>query len=603
MAPPLLKLDGIRLTFGGTPLLDGASLMVGPGERLALVGRNGSGKSTLLKIAAGLVEPQDGEVFRQPTATVRYLPQSPDWQGFSTVRAYVEAGLGPADDINRVALVIDRLGLSGDEDPATLSGGEARRAALARVLAPEPDLLLLDEPTNHLDLATIEWLEEELQRTSSALVTISHDRRFLERVSRATVWLDRGVTRRLDKGFAHFEDWRDQVLEEEERDQHKLARKIEREEHWLRYGVTARRKRNVRRLGELHALREKHRSHRGAEGVATMTASDAAESGKLVIEAKGLAKSYDGLQVVKDFSTRILRGDRLGLVGPNGAGKTTLINLLTGKLEPDEGSLRLGANLEIAILDQKRALDPLETLSHFLTDGRGDSVVVNGQERHVVSYMKDFLFKPEQARTPIRELSGGERARLVLARLLARPANLLVLDEPTNDLDMETLDLLQELVEGFPGTVLLVSHDRDFLDRTVTSTIAPAGDGRWIEYAGGYADMMAQRKGEELERRKARTAEQQKTRSAGNAGAPKAASKKLSYKQKFALETLPKKIDELADEIAALEKKLADPNLYTRDAAAFQRFSKELDDARASSEKMEEEWLELEMLREEIEGA
>ncbi|MBN7762368.1 ATP-binding cassette domain-containing protein [Nitratireductor aquibiodomus] len=603
MAPPLLKLDGIRLTFGGTPLLDGASLMVGPGERLALVGRNGSGKSTLLKIAAGLVEPQDGEVFRQPTATVRYLPQSPDWQGFSTVRAYVEAGLGPADDINRVALVIDRLGLSGDEDPATLSGGEARRAALARVLAPEPDLLLLDEPTNHLDLATIEWLEEELQRTSSALVTISHDRRFLERVSRATVWLDRGVTRRLDKGFAHFEDWRDQVLEEEERDQHKLARKIEREEHWLRYGVTARRKRNVRRLGELHALREKHRSHRGAEGVATMTASDAAESGKLVIEAKGLAKSYDGLQVVKDFSTRILRGDRVGLVGPNGAGKTTLINLLTGKLDPDEGSLRLGANLEIAILDQKRALDPLETLSHFLTDGRGDSVVVNGQERHVVSYMKDFLFKPEQARTPIRELSGGERARLVLARLLARPANLLVLDEPTNDLDMETLDLLQELVEGFPGTVLLVSHDRDFLDRTVTSTIAPAGDGRWIEYAGGYADMMAQRKGEELERRKARTAEQQKTRSAGNSGAPRAASKKLSYKQKFALETLPKKLDELADEIAALEKKLADPNLYTRDAAAFQRFSKELDDARASSEKMEEEWLELEMLREEIEGA
>lgn len=603
MAPPLLKLDDIRLTFGGTPLLAGASLMVGPGERLALVGRNGSGKSTLLKIAAGLVEPQDGEIFRQPTATIRYLPQTPDWQGFATVRAYVEAGLGPADDINRVALVIDRLGLTGDEDPATLSGGEARRAALARVLAPEPDLLLLDEPTNHLDLATIEWLEEELQRTSSALVTISHDRRFLEKVSRATVWLDRGVTRRLDKGFAHFEDWRDQVLEEEEREQHKLARKIEREEHWLRYGVTARRKRNVRRLGELQALREKHRSHRGAEGVATMAASDAAESGKLVIEAKGLAKAYDGLQVVKDFSTRILRGDRVGLVGPNGAGKTTLINLLTGKLEPDEGSLRLGANLEIAILDQKRALDPLETLSHFLTDGRGDSVVVNGQERHVVSYMKDFLFKPEQARTPIRELSGGERARLVLARLLARPANLLVLDEPTNDLDMETLDLLQELVEDFPGTVLLVSHDRDFLDRTVTSTIAPAGDGRWIEYAGGYSDMMAQRKGEELERRKARGAEQQKAKPAGNAGAPKSAAKKLSYKQKFALETLPKKIDELADEIAALEEKLADPNLYTRDAAAFQRFSKELDTARASREKMEEEWLELEMLREEVEGA
>ncbi|EKF42061.1 ABC-F family ATP-binding cassette domain-containing protein [Nitratireductor indicus] len=601
MAPPLLKLDGIRLTFGGTPLLDGTGLMVGPGERVALVGRNGSGKSTLLKIAAGLVEPQDGEVFRQPTATVRYLPQAPDWQGFSTVRAYVEAGLGPADDINRVALVIDRLGLTGEEDPATLSGGEARRAALARVLAPEPDLLLLDEPTNHLDLATIEWLEDELQRSTSALVTISHDRRFLEKVSRSTVWLDRGVTRRIDKGFAHFEDWRDKLLEEEERDHQKLGRQIAREEHWLRYGVTARRKRNVRRLGELHALRERHSTHRRAEGVATMTASDAAESGKLVIEAKGLVKSYDGLTVVRDFSTRILRGDRVGLVGPNGAGKTTLINLLTGMLEPDAGTVRLGANLEIAMLDQKRALDPQETLAHFLTDGRGDSVVVNGEERHVVSYMKDFLFKPEQARTPIRELSGGERARLVLARLLARPANLLVLDEPTNDLDMETLDLLQELVEGFPGTVLLVSHDRDFLDRTVTSTIAPAGDGRWIEYAGGYSDMMAQRKGEELERRKTRTAsENAKPKSAEPA--QKAGSKKLSYKQKFALETLPQKIEALTGEIETLEAKLSDPALYARDVTAFDRFTKELDEKRILRERSEEEWLELEMLREEIEG-
>ncbi|MCR4266576.1 ABC-F family ATP-binding cassette domain-containing protein [Nitratireductor sp. ZSWI3] len=601
MAPPLLKLDAIRLTFGGTPLLDGASLMVGPGERLALVGRNGSGKSTLLKIAAGLVEPQEGEVFRQPTATIRYLPQSPDWQGFATVRAYVEAGLGPADDVNRVALVIDRLGLSGEEDPATLSGGEARRAALARVLAPEPDLLLLDEPTNHLDLATIEWLEEELQRSSSALVTISHDRRFLERVSRATVWLDRGVTRRLDKGFAHFEEWRDKVLEEEEREQYKLGRQIVREEHWLRYGVTARRKRNVRRLGELQALRERHRTHVRAEGVASMTASDAAESGKLVIEARGLGKAYDGHAVVKDFSTRILRGDRVGFVGPNGAGKTTLVNLLTGILQPDEGSHRLGVNLEIAMLDQKRALDPQETLAHFLTDGRGDSVVVNGQERHVVSYMKDFLFKPEQARTPIRDLSGGERARLVLARLLARPANLLVLDEPTNDLDMETLDLLQELVEGFPGTVLLVSHDRDFLDRTVTSTIAPAGEGRWVEYAGGYSDMMAQRKGEELERRKARGASETPKEKPAPA-ASKAAMKKLSYKQKFALETLPQKIEQLGAEIDGLEAKLSDPALYARDASAFERFTKELDEKRDTRARLEEEWLELEMLREEIEG-
>ncbi|EKF18957.1 ABC-F family ATP-binding cassette domain-containing protein [Nitratireductor pacificus] len=603
MAPPLLKLEGIRLTFGGTPLLDGASLMVGPGERLALVGRNGSGKSTLLKIAAGLVDPQDGEMFRQPTATVRYLAQSPDWQGFPTVRAYVEGGLGPADDINRVALVIDRLGLTGEEDPATLSGGEARRAALARVLAPEPDLLLLDEPTNHLDLATIEWLEDELQRTSSALVTISHDRRFLEKVSRATVWLDRGVTRRLDRGFAYFEDWRDTVLEEEEREQHKLGRQIAREEHWLRYGVTARRKRNVRRLGELHTLRERHRTHVRAEGLATMTASDAAESGKLVIEAKGLQKAYGDTAVVRDFSIRVQRGDRIGLVGPNGAGKTTLVNLLTGMLAPDAGTLRHGANLEIAMLDQKRALDPQETLAHFLTDGRGDSVVVNGQERHVVSYMKDFLFKPEQARTPIRELSGGEKARLVLARLLSRPANLLVLDEPTNDLDMETLDLLQELVEGFPGTVLLVSHDRDFLDRTVTSTLAPAGDGRWIEYAGGYSDMMAQRRGEELERRKLRAAAEAPRTKPASAEAPKPVSKKLSYKQKFALETLPQKIEQLGAEIGGLEAKLSDPALYARDAKAFERFTRELDEKRGARDRFEEEWLELEMLREEIEGA
>jgi len=603
VAPPLLKLDDIRLTFGGTPLLAGASLMIGPGERVALVGRNGSGKSTLLKIAAGLVDPQEGEVFRQPTATLRYLPQAPDWQGFETVRAYVEAGLGPADDMNRVALVLDKLGLTGEEAPASLSGGEARRAALAKVLAPQPDLLLLDEPTNHLDLNTIEWLEDELQRSASAVVVISHDRRFLEKVSRATVWLDRGVTRRLEKGFAYFEDWRDKLLEEEEREQEKLGRQIAREEHWLRYGVTARRKRNVRRLSELHELRARHRNYRGAEGVATMRASDAALSGKLVIEAENLTKSFGDLTVVKDFSIRILRGDRVGLVGPNGAGKTTLLKLLTGALEPDEGKVRLGANLDIATLDQNRAaLDPNETLAHFLTDGRGETVVVNGQERHVVSYMKDFLFKPEQARTPVRELSGGERARLVLARLLSRPANLLVLDEPTNDLDMETLDLLQELVEGFPGTVILVSHDRDFLDRTVTSTIAPAGNGRWIEYAGGYSDMMAQRKGEELDRRKIRAAQESSRGVQGQAEPQRQSAKKLSYKQKFALETLPDRIEAIGAEIAQLEEKLADPMLYSRDAAAFSKLSQELDRKRAEREQMEEEWLELEMLREEIEG-
>ena len=604
MAPPLLKLDQIHLTFGGTPLLAGADLSAEAGDRIALVGRNGSGKSTLLKIAAGLVEHQDGEVFRHPAATVRYLSQTPDMEGFATVRAYVEAGRGPADDPHRVTYLLEQLGLTGEENPATISGGEARRAALARVLAPEPDILLLDEPTNHLDLTTIEWLEEELARSKSAIILISHDRRFLERVSRATVWLDRGQTRRLDRGFAHFEEWRDQVLEEEEREQHKLGRQIVREEHWLRYGVSARRKRNMRRLGELQTMRQQHRNHRGAEGVAKMAASDAAESGKLVIEAKGISKAYDDVPIVTNFSTRIARGDRIGLVGPNGAGKTTLLKMLIGELAPDSGTIRLGVNLEIATLDQKREqLDPDETLAHFLTRGRGDSLTVNGQEKHVASYMKDFLFRPEQMRTPVRELSGGERARLMLARILAQPANLLVLDEPTNDLDMETLDLLQELVAGFAGTVILVSHDRDFLDRTVTSTIAPEGDGKWVEYAGGYADMLAQRGSRSFARRGGK--EKISATEAGAApaaAAPKQPSKKLSYKQKFALETLPKRMEETQAKMAKLEQKLADPALFAKDPSGFQKIAAELDKERAALTAMEEEWLELEMLREELEG-
>ncbi|RWH74369.1 ABC-F family ATP-binding cassette domain-containing protein [Mesorhizobium sp.] len=604
MAPPLLNLDGIKLTFGGTPLLDGAALSASAGEKIALVGRNGSGKSTLLKIAAGMIEPQDGEVFRQPSATVRYLPQMPDMDGFATVRAYVEAGLGPADDPHRATYLMEHLGLTGEEKPGDLSGGEARRAALARVMAPEPDILLLDEPTNHLDLSVIEWLEEELARTSSAVILISHDRRFLERVTRATVWLDRGQTRRLDKGFAHFEEWRDQVLEEEEREQHKLGRQIVREEHWLRYGVTARRKRNMRRLGELQTMRQRFRGHRGAEGTATMVASDAAESGKLVVEAKGIDKSFGDLTVVKGFSTRIQRGDRVGLVGPNGAGKTTLLKMLTGELAPDAGTVRLGVNLEIATLDQKReAVDPQETLAHYLTDGRGENLLVNGEQRHVVSYMKDFLFKPEQARTPVRELSGGERARLLLARVLARPANLLVLDEPTNDLDMETLELLQELVAGFAGTVILVSHDRDFLDRTVTSVIAPEGNGRWIEYAGGYSDMLAQRGGSKLEDRKARSkAEAAEASPKAEQAAPKGPAKKLSFKQKFALDSLPKKIEAVTASIARLENNIADPAFYERDPVSFQKTIAALDKERATLAALEEEWLELEMLREEMEG-
>ena len=608
MAPPILKLDDIKLTFGVTPLLDGANLQVEPGDRICLVGRNGSGKSTLMKIAAGLVEAQSGEVFRHPSATIRYLEQAPDFAGYDTVQAYAEAGLGPGDDPYRVTYILEHLGLTGQEHPDSLSGGEARRAALARVMAPEPDILMLDEPTNHLDLPTIEWLEGELQQTRSALVLISHDRRFLEKVSTSTVWLDRGQSRRLNRGFAHFEEWRDKVLEEEELEQHKLGKAIEREEHWMRYGVTARRKRNMRRVGELQAMRADYRGHKGPQGSVQATAAEVRESGKLVIEADAITKSYGERVIIAPFSLRVHRGDCIGLVGPNGAGKTTLLKMLTGQLEPDSGTVKLGTNLEIATLDQKREdLNPNDTLAHYLTDGRGDNLLVNGELKHVTGYMKDFLFQPEQARTPIRNLSGGERARLILARILARPTNLLILDEPTNDLDIETLDLLQEIVAGFSGTVILVSHDRDFLDRTVTSTIAPANpdqpDGRWIEYAGGYSDMMAQRKGAAEEKRKAEKQEKAKTAPSASASQdPSKAKGKLSFKQKFALENLPKEMEKAQGEIAKREQRMADPNLFTKDPATFNTLAQEMTKLREKLEAMEEEWLELEMLREEIEG-
>src|SRR5580658_8242674 len=501
MAPPLLQLKDIALTFGGTPLLAGAELSVSPGERVSLVGRNGTGKSTLLKIAAGLVEPDRGSVFIQPGTVVRYLPQEPDLSGFTSTLDYVEAGLRPGDDRHAARRLLEQLGLTGLEDPAKLSGGEARRASLARALAANPDILLLDEPTNHLDLTTIEWLERDLNSRRAALVIISHDRRLLSTLSRSTVWLDRGQTRRLDRGFAHFEEWRDAVLAEEERDQHKLDRKIVAEEHWMRYGVTGRRKRNMRRVGQLQALREQRRSYRGVAGNAVITAGSAAPSGALVIEAAGIGKSYDGRPIVDDFSIRIQRGDRIGIVGPNGSGKTTLINMLTGVLQPDTGSVRLGTTLAVATLDQHRdSLDPNVTVTEALTEGHGDTVMVNGNAKHVVSYMKDFLFASEQARTPLGKLSGGERGRLMLARVLAKPSNLLVLDEPTNDLDMETLDVLDDMLAEYPGTVLLISHDRDFLDRLVSGVIAPEGAGRWLEYAGGYSDMLAQR-GADLARR------------------------------------------------------------------------------------------------------
>ena len=606
MAPPLIQLKDIALTFGGTPLLAGVELSVSAGERVCLIGRNGSGKSTLLKIAAGLIEADGGSRFVQPGATIRYLPQEPDFAGHATTLAYVEAGLGPGDDRYPARYVLEQLGLHGDEDPAHLSGGEARRAALARVLAPSPDILLLDEPTNHLDLSTIEWLEGELDGRRSALVIISHDRRFLSNLSRSTAWLDRGKIKQIDRGFAGFESWRDEVLAEEEREQHKLDRKIVDEEHWLRYGVSGRRKRNVKRLGNLHALRQQRRDYRGATGNASLAAAESEKSGRLVIEAKGICRTYGDRTIVDNFSIRVQRGDRVGIVGPNGAGKTTLIEMLTGANPPDSGSIRFGANIEMATLDQHReSLDPKSTLAEALTGGRGDHVIVGGKPKHVVGYMKDFLFAEEQRRTPLEALSGGERGRLMLARALAKPSNLLVLDEPTNDLDLETLDVLEEMLGDYEGTVILISHDRDFLDRVVTSVIVPEGNGRWIEYAGGYTDMLAQR-GADLKREAPKTpaADKKEAEKEAKAAVPSASPKRrLSFNEKHALETLPKTMAKLQAEIEKQRLALDDPDLYAKDRKKFDQASAAMTKAQEELQVAEDKWLELEVLREEIEQA
>jgi ATP-binding cassette subfamily F protein uup len=607
MAPPLIQLTDIALTFGGTSLLDGVDMAVGAGERICLVGRNGSGKSTLLRIAAGLIEPDRGMRFVQPGALVRYLPQEPDLSAYATTRAYVEAGLSASDDPHRAQHLLEDLGLDGTEDPANLSGGEARRAALAHVLAPEPQILLLDEPTNHLDLPAIEWLEARLQQSRAALVLISHDRRFLEKLSRTTVWLDRGRAKRVELPFSGFEAWRDQQLEEEETQQHKLDRRIVAEEHWVHGGVTGRRKRNVRRMADLRKLRQQRRDYRAVQGKATLTVAEAETSSSLVIEAKGISKSFGDPTIVRDLSLRLMRGDRLGIVGPNGSGKTTLVSLLTGTQAPDAGDVRIGVSVEMAALDQGReSLDPSWTLSEALTRGRGDTVTIGGEKKHVVAYMKDFLFQPEQRKTPIHALSGGERGRLMLARALATPSNLLVLDEPTNDLDLETLDVLEDVMADYKGTVILISHDRDFLDRVVTSVIVPEGDGRWTEYPGGYQDMLVQR-GDELKRRevKAKPAASSDASDAAptaqDTAAP-AAKKRLSFKDKHALDTLPGEIAALEKKKASLSKMLDDPDLYTRDRKRFADVSETLTETESALAAAEERWLELELLRSEIEG-
>jgi ATP-binding cassette subfamily F protein uup len=598
--PPLLQLRDTGLTLGGAPLLDGAELSISAGDRIAVVGRNGSGKSTLFRIAAGQIAADRGSRFVQPSARLAYLPQEPDMSGFATTLDYVLAGLNEFDDAYAARAMMAELGVDPAADPARLSGGEARRAALVRTLSPEPEILLLDEPTNHLDLVAIEWLEARLAESRSALALISHDKRLLADLTRATIWLDRGRTRRLDQGFGAFEAWRDAKLEEEELERHKLDRKIVNEEHWMRYGVTARRKRNMRRVGELADLRSERREALRSVGVAAMIAQDTKASGALVIDAEQISKSYGDREIVRGFSMRVMRRDRIGVVGANGAGKTTLINILTGALEPDSGVVRLGANVTMASLDQQRAsLEPTTTLVDALTGGGSDYVTINGERRHVMGYMRDFLFPPEQARTPIGKLSGGERGRLMLARALAKPSNLMVLDEPTNDLDIETLDLLQELLGEYSGTILLVSHDRDFLDRVATSVVVGEGDGRWVEYAGGYSDMVAQR-GYGLAGPLAAPVQiaEKADRQPAERAAPK---RKLRFNEKRALETLPGRIDKLRADLGALERKLADADFPVREPTAFTAATRAYAELRDALVGAEDEWLGLELLREELE--
>ena len=575
-------------------------MSVHAGDKICLVGRNGSGKSTLMKIAAGIVEHDKGERFVQPGTTFHYLPQEPDLAGHETIEAYIEAGLGPQDNLHLALAMAEELGLDPESKTKNLSGGETRRAALVRALAPQHDILFLDEPTNHLDLPVIEWLENKLQQTQSALVLISHDRRFLENLSRETVWMDRGQSRRMNKGFSHFEDWRDELLEQEEIDSHKLSRKIVREEHWITHGVSGRRKRNMRRVKELAGLRQTKSSERKVAGGVNISMAEGETSGKLVAKLFGISKSYGERKIVDDLSTIISRGDRLGIVGPNGSGKTTLIKMITGELEPDSGKVKLGVNLETLLIDQKREmLDPNWTLKDAMTDGRGDTVVIGEETKYVYSYMKDFLFLPEQARTPIHALSGGERGRLMLARGLRTPSNFLVLDEPTNDLDLETLDLLQEFLADYPGTVLLVSHDRDFIDRVCTSVLVSEGNGIWNEYAGGYSDMIAQRgdaPGSDVKKPKPKT----KTPSKPKPDTSNNNDEKLSFKQQHALKALPKEIERLEFEISKLQQALAKPGLYDEDPKKFNAWAAELGKREELLGQKETEWLELEMLAEEL---
>jgi len=592
---PLLQMSGISLTFGGDPVFSELDLVVQPGDRVALVGRNGSGKSTLMKVMAGLVEADQGEIVVPPGKSVGYMEQDPTMAGFATLGDYAASALEPGE-----LYKVERAGEGLKFDPSrpveTASGGERRRAALAKLMAEAPDLMLLDEPTNHLDIEAIAWLERELGATRAAYVLISHDRAFLRALTRATLWIDRGAVRRQEQGFDAFEAWRDKVWEEEDQQRHKLNRLIKSEAKWAVEGISARRKRNQGRVRALQDLRAEKAAQIKRQGSAAMTLEAGPKSGRKVIEAKGLAKAYDVKQIVRGFDLLVQRGDRVAFVGPNGVGKTTLLMMLLGQVAPDEGTVTLGTNLEIAVFDQTRAqLDPEMSLWDSLTgdpemrvSGKADQVMVGGHPKHVVGYLKEFLFDERQARAAVKSLSGGEKARLLLAKLMAKSSNLLVLDEPTNDLDVETLDLLQELLDDYDGTVLLVSHDRDFLDRVATTTIAMEGNGRATVYAGGWSDYIAQRG--DISEKKAEKTKSSKPKVKQEAK-PKSG---LSFSEKHRLEKLPAEIARLEAEIAKLEELMADPQLFTREPVKFQKATEALVERQEKLSASEEEWLMLE---------
>ena len=588
--PPILSLEEIALHQGEGWLFDGLDLHIGPRDRLALIGRNGAGKTTLLRLITGALESDRGRRTLKPGVRIVLLQQDPDFSAYATLMEFALAG-EDAPPRHAVEAIAGQLGIDMERDAATASGGERRRAALARALASEPDLLLLDEPTNHLDLAGIEWLEDWLNRFKGAFVVISHDRTFLTRLTRATLWLDRGALRRKEVGFGGYEAWEEDVYAEEARATEKLDAKLKIEAHWLQRGVTARRKRNQGRLEALHRMRAQRAAMLSPAGTAKLALqTDEDTRSKSVIVAEHVSKRFGERTIIRNFSLRVQRGDRIGLVGPNGTGKTTLLKLLTGELAPDEGSVTLAKTLTGVTVDQQRSLlAPDKRLRDILAEG-GDWIDVRGHRKHVQAYLKEFLFDPSLVDAKIGTLSGGEQSRLLLAREFAKASNLLVLDEPTNDLDLETLDLLQEVIADYAGTVLLVSHDRDFLDRTVTITLGLDGSGDVDIIAGGYADWEAKRKQRPGKNAPAKKADKP---AAPPPPPPQSRSAKLSYKDQRDYDLLPDRIEELDAAIARGEEILSDPDLFARDPAKFERVMKGLESARAEKDAAEERWLEL----------